>query len=92
MKAILIIVSWIQSGPFVQVQPVESMQTCQIAAQATSHMIAGQASSNLSSPHRDLTLKIYKKTGELRLLTGTLGREVARISCVPTSESEHNSN
>ena len=82
MKAILLGVSWIQSGPYVQVQQVDSMEACQVAAEETSRMIAGQALSNMTGPHRNLTLVTDEKSGELRLLTDTIGREVIRISCV----------
>lgn len=82
MKALLLIVSWIQSGPSVQVQPLESILTCQVAATATARIISEQALTNMTSPHRELTLEKNEKTGDWVLLTGAIGREVARISCI----------
>jgi hypothetical protein len=82
LKTLLLIVSWIQSGPYVQVQSLESVAACQVAAAASARMISAQALTNMTSPHRELTLEKDEKTGDLRLLTGTIGREVSRISCV----------
>ena len=82
MKTLLLIVSWIQSGPHVQVQPLESPAICRSAADATARMIAAQATTNMTSPHNGLKIEKNEKTGEWRLTTGLIGREVARISCV----------
>jgi hypothetical protein len=82
LKVLLILISWIQSGPVVQVQPLESAGACQVAAAATARMISAQALTNMTSPHRELTLEKEEKTGDWILLTGAIGREVARISCI----------
>lgn len=82
MKVLLLIVSWIQSGPVVQVQPLETVAACQVASAASARMIAAQALTNMASPHRELTLEKDEKTGDWILLTGAIGREVARISCI----------
>jgi hypothetical protein len=81
LKVLLLIVSWIQSGPVVQVQPLETIAACQVASAASARMIAAQALTNMTSPHRELTLEKDDKTGDWILLTGAVGREVARISC-----------
>lgn len=82
MKALLLIVSWIQTGPVLQVQPLESIAACHVAATASARMISAQAVSNMTSPHRELDLIKEEKTGDWILMTGAIGREVARISCV----------
>lgn len=82
MKALLLIVSWIQTGPVVQVQGLETIAACQVVATASARMISAQAVSNMASPHRELELLKDEKTGDWILLTGTIRREVARISCV----------
>ena len=82
MKALLLLVSWIQSGPYVQVQPMESVVACHMVAEATTRMIAAQATTNMTSPHRELTIEKDDKTGDWRLLTVAIGREVARIACI----------
>lgn len=82
MKALLLIVSWLQIGPQVQVQPIESVAACQVAAVATARMISAQALTNMNSPHRELILEKEEKTGDWHLLTGSVGREVVRISCI----------
>lgn len=82
MKMLLILVSWLQAGPAVQVQAIDSAAACQVAAQTSLRMIAAQAKSNMTSPHGDLTLEKDEKTGDWRLVTGVIGREVARVACV----------
>ena len=82
MKTLLLIVSWIQTGPYVQMQALESVAACKIAATTTARMISMQALTNMTSPHRELTLRKDEKTEDWVLLTGTIGREVARLSCV----------
>lgn len=61
---------------------MESVPACHMAAEATTRMIAAQATTNMTSPHRELTIEKDEKTGEWRLLTGAIGREVARIACI----------
>lgn len=82
MKAILLIVSWIQTGPVSQVQTLESIAACQVAAAESARMISAQAASNMTSPHRKLELVKDEKTGDWILMTGAIGREVVRIACV----------
>ena len=84
MKTLLLIVSWIQGGPHVQVQPIESATACLVAAENASRMIAAQALTNMASPHGELKITKDERTGDWRLLTGVIGREVARIACVHT--------
>lgn len=82
MKTLLLIVSWLQSGPYVQVQTLDTPAMCRSAADTTARMIAAQATTNMTSPHNALSIEKNEKTGEWRLTTGAIGREVARISCV----------
>lgn len=82
MKTLLLIVSWIQGGPQVQVLPLESATACVVAAESASRMIAAQALSNMASPHGKLKITKDERTGDWRLSTGVIGREVARIACV----------
>lgn len=82
MKAILLVVSWIQAGPYIQVQPLETLNLCQVTAEATIRMIAAQAKTNMTSAHGDLIVEKEEVTGDWRLMTGTVRREVSRISCV----------
>lgn len=85
MKTLLLIVSWIHSGPYVQVQPLDTPAICMSAADAAARMIAAQATTNMTSPHNALTIE-KSETGEWRLTTGGIGREVARIACVSPIE------
>lgn len=82
MKTLLLMVSWIQTGPILQIETLESIAACNVAATASARMISAQAVSNLTSPHRELVLVKEAKTEDWILMTGAIGREVARISCV----------
>jgi len=52
------------------------------AAENASRMIAAQAVTNMTGPHGALKITRDEKTGDWRLSTGVIGREVARIACV----------
>ena len=82
MKTLLLIVSWIQGGPHVHTQLLESYLACHKAAQTSIRIISAQASTNMTSPHNRLTMEKDPHTDEWRLLTGGIGREVATISCI----------
>ena len=81
LKTMLIVVSSFQGGPLVHTQILESPRACRLAAQTVVLMIQQQARTNITSPHRDLTVDHDEKTGEWRLSTGVIGREVARLRC-----------
>jgi hypothetical protein len=63
-------------------QTLDSVAACKVAATTTARMISMQAVTNMTSPHRALTLSKDEKTDDWVLLTGAIGREVARLSCV----------
>jgi hypothetical protein len=80
LKSLLIVVTWLQGGPVVQTQLLDSPAQCRLAAQSAAQMIQLQARSNLNSPHNDLLLTQDPRSREWNLATG-LGREVARLRC-----------
>ena len=80
-KTLLIIVTWLQGGPQVHTLVLNSPVECRIAAESAEQMIKQQARTNMSSPHNDLLADKDEKTGEWRLYTGGIGREVARLQC-----------
>ncbi len=82
IKTLLIVVTWLQSGPVVQTQTLESAQECRAAAEAAAQMIKLQAQTNMTSPHNELSAVRDEKTGEWKLSTGAIGRDVARLRCV----------
>jgi len=82
MKIALIIVSWLQSGPFVQIQNFESLQQCNAAVVPTSLMIRQQAQTNLASPHNELIIFHDKNINEWTVTTKIIGRELIRLKCV----------
>jgi hypothetical protein len=81
LKTLLIMVTWLQGGPVVQTQALETPQECRAAAESVAHMIKMQAQTNMTSPHNELTVSRDEKTGEWKLATGVMGREVARLRC-----------
>lgn len=81
IKTILLVVTWLQGGPQVQTLVVNSPGECRVAAESAVQMIQLQARTNMTSPHNDLTAEKDEKTGEWRLFTGGIGREVARLRC-----------
>jgi hypothetical protein len=81
LKSLLIVVTWLQGGPVVQTQLLDSPAQCRLAAQSAAQMIQLQARSNLNSPHNELLLTQDPHSREWRLATGTVGREVARLRC-----------
>jgi hypothetical protein len=78
----LIVVTWLQTGPVIQTQALASAKECRAAAEASVQMIKAQAQTNMTSPHNQLTASRDEKTGEWTLATGLVGREVARVRCV----------
>ena len=80
-KTLLIIVTWLQGGPLVQALVMNSPVECRIAAESAAQMIKQQARTNMSSPHNDLVAGKDEKTGEWRISTGGIGREVASLRC-----------
>jgi len=81
IKTLLIAVTWLQGGPQVQTLVLNSPAECRVAAASAAQMIQLQARTNLSSPHNELAIDRDDKTGEWRLSTGAIGREVARLRC-----------
>ena len=81
LKTVLLVVTWLQGGPQVQTLVFNSPAECRVAAASAAQMIQLQARTNLSSPHNELAIDRDDKTGEWRLSTGAIGREVARIRC-----------
>lgn len=81
IKTLLIVVTWLQGGPLIQTLVLNSPVECRIAAESAVQMIQMQARTNMTSPHNDLTAEKDEKTGEWRLSTGGIGREVARLRC-----------
>ena len=65
-----------------QTQLLETYLACHKAAEASVRIISAQAATNMASPHNTLALKKDPHTDEWQLLTGGIGREVARISCI----------
>lgn len=86
IKSLLIVVTWLQAGPSIQTQTLDSTQSCRAAAQSASQMIKLQAQSNMTAPHNELTYAGDDKAGEWTLTTGVIGREVARLRCVKLDE------
>jgi hypothetical protein len=82
MKSLLLIVSWVQGGPYMHTQLLESYLACRKTAEISARIIVAQASTNMASPHNTLVMEKDPHTDEWRLLTGGIGREVARISCI----------
>ena len=82
IKTMLILVTWLQNGPIIQTQVLDSAHECNVIAESTAQMIKQQAKTNLSSPHNDLTITRDEKSGEWRLGTGMVDREVGRLRCV----------
>lgn len=82
IKTMLIVVSWLQTGPVTQTQVFESIDQCYAIADATAQMIVAQAQTNMTSPHDQFTALRDDKAGEWRLITGVVRREVTRLKCV----------
>ena len=83
IKTALIVLTWLQGAPVVQTQTLESPQECRAVAEATVQMMQRQAQTNMAAPHNALTLAREEKPDEWTLNTGAIGREVARMRCVP---------
>jgi hypothetical protein len=81
LKTLLLVVTWLQGGPQVQTLTLNSPAECRVSAASAAQMIQLQARTNLNSPHNELAIVQDDKTGEWRLSTGVIGREVARIRC-----------
>jgi hypothetical protein len=83
MKTIFIVATWIGTmGPTVNVQTIDSMASCHIAAKASAEAVKAQARSNLTWPHGDLLMASDNSAGEVTLKTPGVGREVARFRCL----------
>ncbi len=80
LKSLLIVVTWLQGGPAVQTQQLDSPAQCRLAAQSAAQMIQLQARSNMNSPHNALRLTQDPRSSEWSLATA-VGREVARLRC-----------
>lgn len=78
MRTLLIVTTWLASGPQVWTQQVENLADCRTAAAAISGQFKAQALSNLTGP--SATLSIAVEDGNTVVRT-PLGREVARLSC-----------
>jgi hypothetical protein len=81
LKSLLMVVTWLQDGPVVQTQLLDSPAQCRLVAQSAAQMIQLQARSNLNSPHNDLLLTQDPRSREWSPSTGAVGREVARLRC-----------
>jgi hypothetical protein len=83
IKTVLVVLTWLQGAPVVQTQTLESPQECRVVAEATVQMMQKQAQTNMMAPHNALTVAHDEKPEEWTLNTGAVGREVARLRCVP---------
>ncbi len=81
----LVIVTWLAGlGPQVSLQGLPDPTACRAALGATAHMLRQQALTNLTAPHRELQAAEPVTPDEIALRT-PIGREVARLQCVPTA-------
>lgn len=79
MKTLLIVTTWLATGPQVWTQQLENLADCRAAEAAISSQLKAQALSNLTGP--SATLSIEVKNGNTVVRT-PLGREIAQLSCV----------
>ena len=83
LTTMLVVVTWLQGGPILHTQLLASPRACQQAAQAAVQMIEQQARTNLTGPHGVLSVEYKPQNQDWRLSTGGIGREVARLRCLP---------
>lgn len=82
MSIILITAVWLQAGPMVQTTPMDSVQTCRVAAEAVMDIISNLAETNLNAPHKPLRREGGTTSNEWHLYSATVGRQVASARCV----------
>jgi hypothetical protein len=80
LRSLLVVVTWMQGGPAVQTQLLDSPAQCRLAAQSAAQLIQLQAHSNMNAPHNDLLLA-QDAAGREWSLSTAIGREVARLRC-----------
>jgi hypothetical protein len=83
VNALLISVIWLQGSPVLHTQALASVKQCVSAAEAAVQMIQGQALTNMGGGHGALQLVHDDKLNTWTLSTGLVGREVARLQCLP---------
>lgn len=83
MKTLLVIMTWLHVvGPQVEMQWFDDPASCRAALEPLTEMIRQQARTNLIGAHGELQLLQESGVAQNVLLTGTVGREVARLRCV----------
>jgi hypothetical protein len=80
MKAILIVVTWLQVGPVVSMTPMHSIVACRAAAELAIHSIQRSAAGNLTIAHQDLVIERHARETAWTATTPR-GRHVARVEC-----------
>ena len=83
MNALLISIIWLQGSPVLHTQALGSVRQCASVAEATIQMIQGQALTNMTGGTNALQIVHDEKLNSWTLSTGTVGREVARLQCLP---------
>ena len=83
MNALLISIIWLQGSPVLHTQPLVSAKQCSSVAEADIHMIQGQALTNMTAGSNALQIVHDEKLNSWTLSTGLVGREVARLQCLP---------
>jgi hypothetical protein len=84
VNALLISIIWLQGSPVLHTQPLVSEKQCASVAEATIQMIQGQALTNMTGGNNQLKIVHDERLNLWTLSTGLVGREVARLQCVPT--------
>jgi hypothetical protein len=83
VNVLFISIIWLQGGPVLHTQPLGSVKQCASVAEATVQMIQGQALSNMAGGSNQLKIVHDDTLNQWTLRTGIVGREVARLQCVP---------
>jgi hypothetical protein len=84
----LVIVTWLAGlGPQVSLHGLADATACRAALGATEQMLRQQALANFTAPHRELQAVAPVTPDEIALRT-PIGREVARLQCVPTTPAD----
>lgn len=88
MKAVLLVVSWLNVGPHVSMTELHSEASCRTALRAAGEMLQRQSTSNLTGPHRPLLFDRDPTPGvdDWVLRTATIGREVVRLRCIAADQ------
>ena len=83
MNALLLSIIWLQGSPVLHTQALPSVKQCVSAAEAAIQMMQGQALTNMGGGHNALQVVHDDKLNMWTLSSGIVGREVARLQCLP---------